>query len=118
MMGKVILSKEEFIEVISSFEEESAIAIELNNVLQKLTSENVIFSLVSDRYSSAGYILLRAALGGEANFDTVTWWMYDTKCHSTGIRKALSYDTIDGKEIEYDLSDIGALYDYLVMISA
>lgn len=92
------LSKEEFIKLIETIQEEDATLRELEDTLEKISSSYIILDTPKSRYIMLNLIFT------EEEIDWIDWWLYED------VEKIITYS--DGQE--RDVTKIEELYNFLI----
>ena len=95
-----MLPKELFLSTIENIQKQEARIDEFNTALSKICDGFPVFDS-ENQYLIALRELLKYTM--QDQYDYIGWWLYEAP---------------DGKEIRVDLTEPGALYDYLVEYAA
>lgn len=101
-----MITKELFIEIIKTIQEQSNAETEFCNAFSKYANSGEYPPIITNRLLSPLIKLLEATIDPNG---TIDWWLFDI---DEGHKFA--YDTIGEDEIEYDLNDINDLYEYVM----
>lgn len=101
-----MLTKELFISTIEKIRQQEARINELDQALGKMCDGFVAFDK-DNLYLEALRDLLKYTM--QDKYDYIGWWLYEAP--EAGY--IVSWDE-GGQEVSVDLTDVGALYDYLV----
>lgn len=99
-----MLSKQMFIDAITAIQKHSAIMDELQIPLRKLGDFPLSLDMDSI-HRTALLQVLKEVTGDES--DWIGWWLYED------VPKIVEWEE-DGQEVKADLTEVGALYDFLL----
>lgn len=100
-----MLPKELFISSLQKIQEQRARISELDTALEKMCDGYVCFDK-DNLYLSALLDLLKYTM--DDRYDNISWWLYEAPDAGYTI-----WWKEDGKEVSVDLTEPGALYDFL-----
>jgi len=101
-----VLKRETFLHAIQAIQQQEKLTERLNEIYREMTDG--IGFLVMDSFTT--WALVKTLEDGmEDQAEYVSWWLYE----SSENRKTVSWEE-EGKIISVDLSDMNALYDFLV----
>lgn len=95
---KTKVSKEEFIKLIETIQEEDKVNREIEDVLEKISSSYIILDVPKSRYVMLDLIFT------EEEIECIDWWLYED------VEKIVTYS--DGQE--RDITEIEELYNFLI----
>lgn len=95
---KTKVSKEEFIKLLETIQEEDKVNREIEDVLEKISSSYIIIDVPKSRYIMLGLIFT------EEEIEWIDWWLYED------VEKIVTYS--DGQE--RDITKIEELYNFLI----
>lgn len=95
---RINLSKEEFIKLIETIQEEDKINREIEDILEKISSSYIILDTPKSRYLMLDLIFTKEEV------DWIDWWLYED------VEKIITYS--DGEE--RDITKIEELYNFLI----
>ena len=106
-----MLPKELFLSTIENIQKQEARIDEFNTALSKICDGFPVFDS-ENQYLIALRELLKYTM--QDQYDYIGWWLYE----APDAGYTVWWDDEDGKEIRVDLTEPGALYDYLVEYAA
>ena len=102
-----MLPKELFLSTLEKIQKQEARIDEFNTALSKICDGFPVFDS-ENQYLIALRELLKYTM--QDQYDYIGWWLYE----APDAGYTVWWDDEDGKEIRVDLTEPGALYDYLV----
>ena len=106
-----MLPKELFLSTLEKIQKQEARIDEFNTALSKICDGFPVFDS-ENQYLIALRELLKYTM--QDQYDYIGWWLYE----APDAGYTVWWDDEDGKEIRVDLTEPGALYDYLVEYAA
>lgn len=110
-MNQYMLPKELFLSTLEKIQKQEARIDEFNTALSKICDGVPVFDS-ENQYLIALRELLKYTM--QDQYDYIGWWLYE----APDAGYTVWWDDEDGKEIRVDLTEPGALYDYLVEYAA
>ena len=106
-----MLPKELFLSTIEKIQKQEARIDEFNTALSKICDGFPVFDS-ENQYLIALRELLKYTM--QDQYDYIGWWLYE----APDAGYTIWWNDEDGKEIRVDLTEPGALYDYLLLCSS
>lgn len=99
-----MISKDTFLEVINHIKAQEDINDKFDDALALVCESRCLYG-VKNQYKDALFLVLKEIFDDQG--DWIGWWLFETDDFTVS-------EEIDGKEIQYDLRQPEALYDFLV----